>query len=183
MARFCTHSERLARRASAPARISSPLMSRDSQGVFMAPRAWASLARQDKLKLISRGACFSLPAGLQPGRARPKMLFNRAAISLRKDFNRHLLAADIVRDIFGDHRELVFSGAQFGHAHLTGIRASLPIPTQIHRGSAVQPRDDGARGGRRADAEADSFTSAIPRLIEMSSNYRRMAGDNSNSSR
>ena len=33
----------------------------------MALRAWASLARLDKLKLIPRGACFSLPAGRQPG--------------------------------------------------------------------------------------------------------------------
>src|ERR1022692_1559374 len=162
MARFCTHSERLARRASAQARITSPLMSRDRKGVFMAPRAWASLARQDKLKLIPGGACFSLPAGRQPGQS--------LRASLRKNFNRNLLAADVVCDIFGDHGEMVFSGTQLGHAHLSGIRASLPIPTQIHRGSAVQPRDDGARAGRRAHAEADSFTSAIPRLIEMSSN-------------
>jgi hypothetical protein len=50
-------------------------------------RAWASLARLDKLKLIPRGACFSLPAGRQPGlgpratkgdEARPAMFFNRA---------------------------------------------------------------------------------------------------------
>ena len=54
----------------------------------MALRAWASLARLDKLKLIPRGACFSLPAGRQPGlgpratkgdEARPAMFFNRAA--------------------------------------------------------------------------------------------------------
>jgi hypothetical protein len=54
----------------------------------MALRAWASLARLDKLKLIPRGACFSLPAGRQPGlgpratkgdEARPAMFFNRVA--------------------------------------------------------------------------------------------------------
>ena len=59
----------------------------------MALRAWASLARLDKLKLIPqivgvcrRGACFSLPAGRQPGQslratkdeARPAMFFNGA---------------------------------------------------------------------------------------------------------
>jgi hypothetical protein len=57
------------------------------KGVIMALRAWASLARLDKLKLIPRGECFSLPAGRQPGlgpratkgdEARPAMFFNRA---------------------------------------------------------------------------------------------------------
>ena len=55
----------------------------------MALRAWASLARLDELKLIPRGACFSLPAGRQPGlgpratkgdEARPAMFFNRAVL-------------------------------------------------------------------------------------------------------
>jgi hypothetical protein len=64
-------------------------MSRDREGVIMALRAWASLARLDKLKLIPRGACFSLPAGRQPGlgpratkgdEARPAMFFNRAVL-------------------------------------------------------------------------------------------------------
>ena len=45
------------------------IMSRDRKGVFMALRAWASLARLDKLKFIPRGACFSLPAGRQPGQS------------------------------------------------------------------------------------------------------------------
>src|ERR1022692_2462288 len=35
----------------------------------MALREWASLARLDKLKLIPRGACFSLPAGRKPGQS------------------------------------------------------------------------------------------------------------------
>jgi hypothetical protein len=64
---------------------STPLVSRDRDGVVNL-RAWASLACQDKLKLIPRGACFSLPAGRQPGQslratngdeARPDMFFNR----------------------------------------------------------------------------------------------------------
>jgi hypothetical protein len=67
------------------------IMSRDRKGVFMALRAWASLARLDKLKLIPRGACFSLPAGRKPGRSlrvtkgdegRPAMFFNRAALTV-----------------------------------------------------------------------------------------------------
>jgi hypothetical protein len=64
-------------------------LSRDRKGVIMALRAWASLARLDKLKLIPRGACFSLPAGRQPGlgpratkgdEAPPAMFFNRAVL-------------------------------------------------------------------------------------------------------
>jgi hypothetical protein len=60
---------------------------RGREEVFMVLRAWASLARLDKLKLIPRGACFSLPAGRQPGlglratpgdEAQPAMFFNRA---------------------------------------------------------------------------------------------------------
>jgi hypothetical protein len=60
-------------------------MSRGREGVIMALRAWASLARLDKLKFIPRGACFSLPAGRQAGlgpratkgdEARPAMFFN-----------------------------------------------------------------------------------------------------------
>jgi hypothetical protein len=31
------------------------------------PAAWASFNRLDKPELIPRGACFSLPAGRQPG--------------------------------------------------------------------------------------------------------------------
>jgi len=55
----------------------------------MAVRAWASLARLDKVKLIPRGACFSLPAGRRPGQslrvtkgdeARPMLFFNRAVL-------------------------------------------------------------------------------------------------------
>jgi hypothetical protein len=51
----------------------------------MVLRAWASFTRLDKLKLIPHGACFSLPAGRQPGlplrvakgdEARPAMFFN-----------------------------------------------------------------------------------------------------------
>jgi hypothetical protein len=62
-------------------------LSRDFQGVIMALRVWASLARLDKLKLIPRGACFSLLAGRQPSlgpratkgdEARPAMFFDRA---------------------------------------------------------------------------------------------------------
>ena len=65
------------------------LLSRDREGVILALRAWASLARLDKLKLIPRGVCFSLPAGRQPGlgpratkgdEARPAMFFNRAVL-------------------------------------------------------------------------------------------------------
>jgi hypothetical protein len=35
----------------------------------MALRPWASFTRLDKLKIIPRGACVSLPAGRQPGLA------------------------------------------------------------------------------------------------------------------
>jgi hypothetical protein len=53
----------------------------------MALRAWASFTRLDKLTLIPRGACSSLPAGRQPGlslratkgdEARPAIFFHRA---------------------------------------------------------------------------------------------------------
>jgi hypothetical protein len=72
-----------------PALRQEPFLSRDREGVITALRAWASLARLDKLKLIPRGACFSLPAGRQPGlgpratkgdEARPAMFFNRAVL-------------------------------------------------------------------------------------------------------
>jgi len=41
-----------------------------ARGCIMALRAWARLARLDKLRVIPRGACFSLPAGRQPGHQR-----------------------------------------------------------------------------------------------------------------
>ena len=59
----------------------------------MALRVRASLARLDKLKLIPRGACFSLPAGRKPGQslrvtkgdeARPAMFFNRVVPDPRR---------------------------------------------------------------------------------------------------
>jgi len=62
-------------------------LGRDRKGVPTARTARASFARLDKLKLIPRGACFSLPAGRQPGlclratkgdEARLAMFFNRA---------------------------------------------------------------------------------------------------------
>jgi hypothetical protein len=64
-----------------------PLLSRE--GVVMTLRAWTNLARLDKLKLVPRGACFSLPSGRQPGlplratkgdEARPALFFNRAVL-------------------------------------------------------------------------------------------------------
>ena len=55
--------------------VCSLVPSRGRQRVIIARWAWASLARQDKLELIPRGACFSLPG---PATARPAMFFIRA---------------------------------------------------------------------------------------------------------
>jgi len=58
--------------------VNAPCYAGLVRGIRIAVSDWASLARLDKLKLIPRGACFSLPAGRQPGQSLRGTKVNRA---------------------------------------------------------------------------------------------------------
>ena len=114
-------------------------------------------------------------------RAAPRRNRSQTAAPARilgKDFNFHLPAADVVREILRRHRHLVPPRRQRrGNHHLASVRSHLRVPSQIHRRSAVHPGDDGPRGIRRAHAHLHRFAAMKLRPVELHFHRRRLARD------
>src|ERR1700761_3280428 len=119
-------------------------------------------------------------------RRRPRMatrnadeaITKRTKMRLRDHFNAHLLAAEIMGDIFGGHGECVGAGGQVGRdGELAGTGGCSGVPAQAYRREIFEARGEGggALRGRDAKLHGVAATDSLP--VEMDVDGWRRAGD------